>query len=51
VALDVLGLDPVLDLGLRLGEGSGACLAVPVVQSVARLLTDVATIEEALDPG
>jgi len=48
VALEHLGLDPVLDLGLRLGEGSGACLAVPVVQAAARLLSDVATIEEAL---
>ena len=51
VVLDELGLDPILDLGLRLGEGSGACLAVPIVQSAARLLSDVATIEEALDPG
>jgi nicotinate-nucleotide--dimethylbenzimidazole phosphoribosyltransferase len=51
VALEVLGLDPVLDLGLRLGEGSGACLAVPIVQAAARLLSEVATIDEALDPG
>jgi nicotinate-nucleotide--dimethylbenzimidazole phosphoribosyltransferase len=51
VALDVVGLDPVLDLGLRLGEGSGACLAVPIVQSAARLLSDVATIAEALEPS
>jgi nicotinate-nucleotide--dimethylbenzimidazole phosphoribosyltransferase len=51
VVLDELGLDPVIDLGLRLGEGSGACLAVPLVQSAARLLSEVATIEEALAEG
>src|SRR5262249_26921082 len=32
VALDHLGLEPVLDLGLRLGEGTGACLALPVLE-------------------
>ncbi len=52
VALDALGLDPVLDLGLRLGEGTGALLALPVVTAAARVLHDVATIEEALGgPG
>ena len=45
VALDHLGLGPLLDLELRLGEGSGACLAVPVVQSAARLLREVATLD------
>jgi len=50
VALEALGLEPVLDLGLRLGEGTGACLALPVVQAAARILRDVATIEEALGP-
>ena len=47
VALEHLGLDPLLDLGLRLGEGTGACLAVPLVQAAARLLRDMATFEEA----
>jgi nicotinate-nucleotide--dimethylbenzimidazole phosphoribosyltransferase len=45
-ALEVLGLRPVLDLELRLGEGSGAVLALPVVQSAARVLHEVATLEE-----
>jgi nicotinate-nucleotide--dimethylbenzimidazole phosphoribosyltransferase len=46
-ALAHLGLDPLVDLGLRLGEGSGAALAVPLVQSAARLLREVATFDSA----
>jgi nicotinate-nucleotide--dimethylbenzimidazole phosphoribosyltransferase len=46
LALDQLGLEPVLDLGLRLGEGSGAVAAVPLVRSAALLLTDVALLTE-----
>lgn len=46
-ALSALGLDPLLDLGLRLGEGSGAVLAVPIVQAAARLLREVATFDSA----
>ncbi|HEX7248306.1 MAG TPA: nicotinate-nucleotide--dimethylbenzimidazole phosphoribosyltransferase [Actinomycetota bacterium] len=44
--LDRLGLDPLLDLGLRLGEGSGALIAVPIVRLAAASVTDVATFEE-----
>jgi nicotinate-nucleotide--dimethylbenzimidazole phosphoribosyltransferase len=47
VALEHLGLVPLLDLELRLGEGTGACLAVPIVQSAARVLRDMATFGEA----
>jgi len=46
-ALDHLALVPVLDLGMRLGEGTGACLAVPVVQAAARILNEMATFAEA----
>jgi len=46
-ALDVLGLEPLLDLGLRLGEGSGALLALPLVTAAARLLDEMATFAEA----
>ena len=45
-ALGYLGLEPVLDLSLRLGEGTGGLLAVPVVQAAARVLGEMATMEE-----
>jgi nicotinate-nucleotide--dimethylbenzimidazole phosphoribosyltransferase len=47
VALDHLGLEPVLTLDLRLGEGSGAALAIPIVQSAVRVLVEMATFEDA----
>ena len=46
-ALATLRLEPILDLGMRLGEGSGGVLAVPVVQAAARLLREVATFDSA----
>jgi nicotinate-nucleotide--dimethylbenzimidazole phosphoribosyltransferase len=51
VALDRLGLVPLLDLGLRLGEGTGACLAVPLVQAAARVLAEMATLDSLLGGG
>jgi len=42
-ALEALGLTPVLDMDLRLGEGSGALTALPVVQASAAILRDMAT--------
>jgi nicotinate-nucleotide--dimethylbenzimidazole phosphoribosyltransferase len=47
VALAHLGLVPLLDLGMRLGEGSGALLALPIVASAVRVLHDVATFDAA----
>ncbi len=47
VALEHLGLRPLLALDLRLGEGSGAALAVPLVQLAARLLAEMATFDSA----
>ncbi len=46
-ALQHLGLEPLVDLGLRLGEGSGATLAVPLVQAAARVLAEMATFDQA----
>jgi nicotinate-nucleotide--dimethylbenzimidazole phosphoribosyltransferase len=46
-ALAHLGLQPLVDLGMRLGEGSGAALAVPLVQAAARILREVATFDSA----
>jgi nicotinate-nucleotide--dimethylbenzimidazole phosphoribosyltransferase len=48
VVLAAFGVEPLLDLGLRLGEGTGALLAVPLVRAAARLLTDVADLSDVL---
>lgn len=47
VQLDHLGMRPVLDLDLRLGEGTGAALAMGIVDAACRVLSDMATFEEA----
>jgi nicotinate-nucleotide--dimethylbenzimidazole phosphoribosyltransferase len=44
--LEKFGKTPLLDLGLRLGEGSGALAAVPLIRLAAACVTDVATFEE-----
>lgn len=46
LVLDKVGKAPLLDLGLRLGEGSGALAAVPLVKLAAACVTGVATFEE-----
>ena len=46
--LALLDAEPLLDLSLRLGEGSGAALAIPLVRAAARLLTDVADLADVL---
>ncbi|MBI5811515.1 MAG: nicotinate-nucleotide--dimethylbenzimidazole phosphoribosyltransferase [Meiothermus silvanus] len=45
--LEALGLKPVLELGLRLGEGTGAVLSFPILRAAAGVLAGMATFEEA----
>jgi nicotinate-nucleotide--dimethylbenzimidazole phosphoribosyltransferase len=45
--LDALGLAPVLDLGMRLGEGSGAALVLPIVRAGLAILADMASFDSA----
>jgi nicotinate-nucleotide--dimethylbenzimidazole phosphoribosyltransferase len=47
LTLDALGLEPLLDLGVRLGEGSGAALALPLVDASLAILAEMATFESA----
>lgn len=47
ILLDFLGLTPLLSLELRLGEGTGAVLALPIVESSCRILSEMATFESA----
>jgi nicotinate-nucleotide--dimethylbenzimidazole phosphoribosyltransferase len=47
LVLDALGLEPLLDLELRLGEGSGAALCLPLLDASLAVLDDMATFEGA----
>ena len=47
LALSHLRLDPLLDLRLRLGEGTGAALAIPILDSACRIVAEMATFDEA----
>ena len=47
LALAALGLQPVLDLGLRLGEGTGAALALPVIQASLAIVDEMSTFAAA----
>ncbi|TFV60567.1 nicotinate-nucleotide--dimethylbenzimidazole phosphoribosyltransferase [Mycobacterium sp. PS03-16] len=47
LALDHLELDPIVDLGMRLGEGTGAAVALPVVRAAVAALAAMATFDEA----
>jgi nicotinate-nucleotide--dimethylbenzimidazole phosphoribosyltransferase len=47
IVLDYLGIKPLLSLGMRLGEGTGAVLAMPIVESSIKILTQMATFGSA----
>jgi len=47
ITLAALNLTPLVDLGLRLGEGSGALLGLPIVQAAAGVLREMATFDSA----
>ena len=51
VALEALGLQPLIELGLRLGEGSGAALTLPIIRAALALHGKMATFAEAAVPG
>ncbi len=51
LALDKLGLRPVLDLSLRLGEGSGAVAAVPLLRSAVLLIREMALLADLAPHG
>jgi nicotinate-nucleotide--dimethylbenzimidazole phosphoribosyltransferase len=46
-ALEALGLEPYLDLGMRLGEGTGAALCISLCQAAVKLLSEMATFKSA----
>jgi nicotinate-nucleotide--dimethylbenzimidazole phosphoribosyltransferase len=47
IMLRHLGLAPILDLGMRLGEGTGGALAMGVIEAAARMFREVMTFEQA----
>jgi nicotinate-nucleotide--dimethylbenzimidazole phosphoribosyltransferase len=47
VALERLRLEPIVDLGMRLGEGTGAAVAIPVLRAAVATLASMATFDEA----
>ncbi|MYI89734.1 MAG: nicotinate-nucleotide--dimethylbenzimidazole phosphoribosyltransferase, partial [Gammaproteobacteria bacterium] len=46
-ALSMMNVTPLLSIGMRLGEGSGAAVVYPILQSALRLHAEMATFEQA----
>jgi nicotinate-nucleotide--dimethylbenzimidazole phosphoribosyltransferase len=51
IALEALGLLPVLDLDMRLGEATGALTALPVLRTAPRLLAEMSTLASVTEPA
>ena len=51
IVCEALDASPALDMGLRLGEGSGAALALPMLRAAANLMDEMLTLDEALALG
>lgn len=47
VILDTLGLRPILDLDMRLGEGTGAVLAISIIEAAIKMIREMATFDSA----
>lgn len=47
VILEHMGLEPILDLDLRLGEGTGVALAINIIEAAVKILTQMATFKSA----
>ena len=47
IMLETMGLEPILDLGLRLGEGTGAALAMMLIEAGCKIYREMATFDEA----
>jgi nicotinate-nucleotide--dimethylbenzimidazole phosphoribosyltransferase len=47
IALKRMGLEPMFDLKMRLGEGTGACLGISIIEAGVKILTEMATFEDA----
>ncbi|MDY6843800.1 MAG: nicotinate-nucleotide--dimethylbenzimidazole phosphoribosyltransferase, partial [Thermodesulfobacteriota bacterium] len=47
IALDWMGLEIMFDLKMRLGEGTGACLGINLIEAGLKILTEMATFEDA----
>jgi nicotinate-nucleotide--dimethylbenzimidazole phosphoribosyltransferase len=45
--LEKIGLSPILNLNMRLGEGTGAALAMPIIEASIKILTEMATFQDA----
>jgi len=51
IVLEALGLVPVLDLGMRLGEATGALTALPVLRTAPLLLSEMSTLASIIEPA